>query len=70
MHLPKHIHIYIHIHIHIYIYIHILLFAKIELFLEQMDGYSSDLSRYIVVIDIRHVFLGDLDPIFKVMVLY
>ena len=45
--------------------------AKNEIFLEKMDGYSSDLSGYIVVTDLRHVkILGDLDPIFKVIVLY
>ena len=36
-----------------------------------MDGYSSDLSGYMVVTDFRRVkFLGDLDPIFKVIVMY
>ena len=29
--------------------------AKNEIFLEQMDGYSSNLSGYIVVTDLRHV---------------
>ena len=29
--------------------------AKNDIFLEQMDGYSSDLSGYIVVTDLRHV---------------
>ena len=28
--------------------------AKIEIFLEQMGGYSSDLSWYMVVTDLRH----------------
>ena len=35
-----------------------------------MDGYSSDLSGYIVVTDLSRKVLGDLDPIFKVRVLY
>ena len=29
--------------------------AKIEIFLEHMDGNSSDLSEYIIVTDLRHV---------------
>ena len=29
--------------------------AKIEIFLEQIDGYSSVLSGYIVVMNLRHV---------------
>ena len=29
--------------------------AKNELFFEQLDGYSSDLSGYIVVTELRHV---------------
>ena len=37
--------------------------AKNEIFLEQMGGYSSDLSGYIVVIDLRAVkFLVTLTP--------
>ena len=36
-----------------------------------MDGYSSDLSGYIVVTDLRHKkVLGDFDPNFRVIVLY
>ena len=31
------------------------LIAKIEIFLEQMDGYSSDLSGYIFVTGVRHI---------------
>ena len=47
--------------------------AKIEICLEQMDGYSSDLSGYIIVTGLRHVkVLGDFDPIVivKVIVLF
>ena len=29
--------------------------AKTEIFLEQMDGYLSDLSGYIIVTGVRHV---------------
>ena len=37
--------------------------AKTEIFLEQMDGYSSNLSGYIVVTELRHVrFLVTLTP--------
>ena len=32
--------------------------SKNEIFLEQMDGYSSDLSGYIVLTDLRHVKFG------------
>ena len=46
------------------------LIAKIEIFLEQMDGYSSDLSGYIVVTVKTYKVFGDPDPIFKVTVLY
>ena len=35
-----------------------------------MDEYSSDLSGYIVETDLSCKVLGDLDPIFKVIVLY
>ena len=31
------------------------LICKIEIFLEQIDGYSSDLSGYIVVTGLRNV---------------
>ena len=31
------------------------LIAKIEISLEQMDGYSSDLSGYIIVTGLRHI---------------
>ena len=31
------------------------LIAKIEIFLEQKDGYSSDLSGYIIVTGLRHI---------------
>ena len=34
-----------------------------------MDGYSSDLSGYIIVTKTCYNF-GDLEPIFKVIVLY
>ena len=45
--------------------------AKNEIFLEQMDEYSSDLSGYIVVTDFKSCkVLNDLDSIFKVIVLY
>ena len=33
------------------------LIAKIEIFLEQMDGYSSDLIGYIIVTGLRHIRL-------------
>ena len=40
------------------------LIAKIEIFLEQMDGYSSDMSEYIIVTGLRHVkFLVTLTPL-------
>ena len=29
--------------------------AKTEILLEQIDGYSSDLSRYIIMTGVRHV---------------
>ena len=39
------------------------LIAKIDIFLEEMDGYSSDLSGYIIVTELRHVkFLVTLTP--------
>ena len=31
------------------------LIAKIEIFLEQMNGYSSDLSGYTIVTGLRHI---------------
>ena len=31
------------------------LIAKIETFLEQMNGYSSDLNGYIIVTRLRHI---------------
>ena len=31
------------------------LIAKIEIFLKQMDGYSSDLSGYIIVTGLRYM---------------
>ena len=31
------------------------LIAKLEIFLERMDGYSSDLSGYIIVTGLRHI---------------
>ena len=38
--------------------------AKIETLLEQMHGYSSDLSGYIIVTGLRHVkFLVTLTPV-------
>ena len=37
--------------------------AKIEIFLEQMDGYSSNLSGYIIATGLRYVkFLVTLTP--------
>ena len=43
------------------------LIDKNEIFLEQMDGYSSNFSGYIVVTDLRRKVFDDLDPIFKVI---
>ena len=45
--------------------------AKIEIFLEHINGYSSDLRGYIIVTGLRYVKgFGDLGLIFKVIVLY
>ena len=43
--------------------------TNIEMFLEQMHGYSSDLSGYIMMTGLRHA-KSDLDLSFKVIVLY